>query len=79
MHFPVCYRRTLRSRLLKNAMSAGQTRQNATKKRSICFIFEHFEELFNAVWPSAIVFNALLDGDFRMPLPKPCGFLESVC
>jgi hypothetical protein len=38
-------------------MRAGQTRQNPTKKRSLCGINEHFEEDFNAVWPSAIVFQ----------------------
>ena len=44
-------------RVLKNVMSAGQTRQNSAKKRSLCVINEHFEPNFNAVWPSAIVFQ----------------------
>ena len=47
----------LSSRLLKNVMSESETRQNATKKRSICFIFEHFEEHFNKVSLSVIVFQ----------------------
>jgi hypothetical protein len=45
------------SRMLKNVMSVGKTRQNPTKKRSLCVINEHFEEDFNAVLPSAIVFQ----------------------
>ncbi len=43
--------------LLKSVMSAGQTRQNPTKKRSLLVINEHFEQDFNAVWPSIIVFQ----------------------
>jgi hypothetical protein len=43
--------------MLKNVMSAGKTRQNPTKKRSLCDINEHFEKDFNAVLPSAIVFQ----------------------
>jgi hypothetical protein len=38
-------------------MSAGKTRQNPTKKRSLYGINEHFEEGFNTVLPSAIVFQ----------------------
>ena len=38
-------------------MSAGKTKQNPTKKRSLCVIIEHFEEDFNAVLSSAIVFQ----------------------
>jgi hypothetical protein len=38
-------------------MSAGETRQNPTKKRRLCAINAHFEEDFNTVWPSAIVFQ----------------------
>jgi hypothetical protein len=45
------------NRLLKNFMSAGKTRQNPTKKRSLCAINEHFEEDFNAVFPSVIGFQ----------------------
>jgi hypothetical protein len=49
----------LLGRLLKNVMSAGKTRQNSTKKRSLCAINEHFEEDFNAVLLSAIVLQGL--------------------
>jgi hypothetical protein len=45
------------SRLLQNVMSAGKTRQNPTKKRRLSKINAHFEEDFNAVLPSAIVFQ----------------------
>jgi len=45
------------NRLLKNVVSAGKTRQNPTKKRSLWLINEYFEEDFNAVLPSAIVFQ----------------------
>jgi hypothetical protein len=38
-------------------MSAGKTRQNPTKKRSLCVINEHFEEDLNAVLSSAIAFQ----------------------
>jgi hypothetical protein len=38
-------------------MSAGKTRQNPTKKCRLYGINEHFEEDFNAVLPSAIVFQ----------------------
>jgi hypothetical protein len=44
-------------RLLKNVMSAGKTRQNSAKNCSLCVINEYFEPNFNAVWPSAIVFQ----------------------
>ncbi len=37
------------SRLLKNVMSSGQTRQIPMKKRSEYGINEHFEEGFNTV------------------------------
>ncbi len=40
---------------LINVMSEGQTRQKLTKKRSLQGVNEHFEAIFNAVWPSAIV------------------------
>jgi hypothetical protein len=50
-------RYTMFSRVLKKVMSAGKTRQNSAKKRSLCVINEHFESNFNAVWPSAIVFQ----------------------
>jgi hypothetical protein len=40
---------------LINVMSEGQTRQKLTKKRSLLGVNEHFEAIFNAVWPSAIV------------------------
>ncbi|MGD8266713.1 MAG: hypothetical protein PVG19_11320 [Desulfobacterales bacterium] len=38
-------------------MSAVKTRPNPTKKRILCVINEHFEEGFNTLWPSAIVFQ----------------------
>ncbi len=40
---------------LINVMSEGQTRQKLTKKRSLLGVNEHFEAIFNVVWPSAIV------------------------
>jgi len=45
------------NRVLKNVMSAGKTRQNFAKKRSLCVINEHFEPNLNDVLPSAIVFQ----------------------
>jgi lipopolysaccharide export system protein LptA len=45
------------SRVLKNVMSAGKTRQNSAEKRSLWLINEHVESTFSAVWPSAIVFQ----------------------
>ncbi|OWV28539.1 hypothetical protein JI62_12655 [Halomonas campaniensis] len=45
-------------------MSAGQTRQKSTKKRSLRGVNEHFEAIFNAVWPSAIV-------NQKLPIKKP--------
>ncbi len=45
---------------LINVMSAGQTRQKLTKKRSLRVVNEHFEAIFNAVWPSVIVNQRLL-------------------
>jgi arsenate reductase len=44
-------------RVLKNVMSEGLSRQIRAKKRSFCFINEHFEGEFNALSPSAIVFQ----------------------
>jgi hypothetical protein len=41
-------------------MRAGKTRQNPTKKRSLCVTNEYFEEDFNAVLSSAIVFQQLV-------------------
>jgi hypothetical protein len=61
--FPLCQRAILfqatdkSNWVLKNVISAGKTRQNPTKKRSLCVINEHFEEDFNAVLSSAIVFQ----------------------
>jgi hypothetical protein len=49
-------RQPIFNRLLKNVMSAGKTRQNPTKKRSLC-VNKHFEKDFNAVLSSAIVFQ----------------------
>jgi len=49
--------KTILNRPVKNVMSAGKTRQNPTKKRSLCFINEHFEVGFNAVLSYAIVFQ----------------------
>jgi hypothetical protein len=54
-------RQMIHNRVLKNVMSAGKTRQNPTKKRSLCVINEHFEEDFNAALSSAIFFNSLLE------------------
>jgi hypothetical protein len=59
--------------VLKNVMSAGKARQNPirrrqgamagqAKKRSLCAINEHFEEDFNTVLPSAIVFQQPVRG-----------------
>jgi hypothetical protein len=45
------------TRLLKTLMSAGKTRRNPRKKRSLCIIKEHFKEDFNAVSSSAVVFQ----------------------
>jgi hypothetical protein len=50
------------NRLLKNVMSAGKTRQNSAKKGSLCVKNEHVEPSFNAVWPSAIVFQHPVTG-----------------
>jgi hypothetical protein len=44
-------------------MSVGKTRQNPTKKRSLFAINEHFEEDFNTVLPSAIVFQQPANAD----------------
>ncbi len=44
------------NRPLKNVVSAGQTSQNATQKRGLLVINEHFEHDFSALWPSGIVF-----------------------
>ena len=44
-------------------MSAGQTRQKSTKKRSLRFVNEHFEAIFDAVWPNAIVNQRFLNND----------------
>jgi hypothetical protein len=43
--------------MLKNVMSAGKTRQNLEKKRSLWVINEHLEPNFSAGCPSAIVFQ----------------------
>ena len=43
--------------LLKNIKRAGKTRQNPAKKGSLWLINVHFESNFNAVWPSAMVFE----------------------
>jgi hypothetical protein len=45
------------SRVLKKVMSAGKTRQNPTKKRSLCVINKLFDEDFNTALSSAIVFQ----------------------
>ena len=45
------------NRLLKNVTSAVKTRQDPTKKRSLCVINEHFEKDLNAVLSSAVVFQ----------------------
>ena len=45
------------SRVLKNVMSDGLSRQILPKKRSLWVINEHFEAEFNALRPSAIVFQ----------------------
>jgi len=38
-------------------MSAGKTRQNPAKKRSLWLMHEHVESNVNAGWPSGIVFQ----------------------
>ena len=43
--------------MLKNVISAGETRQNLVKKRSLYVINEYFEPNFNEVWQNAIVFQ----------------------
>ena len=45
------------TRVLKNVMSDGLSRQIFPKKRSLWVINEHFEGEFNALRPSAIVFQ----------------------
>ena len=47
-------------RVLKNVMSAGKTRQNPAKRRSLYVINEYFESDFNTVWPSAIAIQQLV-------------------
>jgi hypothetical protein len=49
--------RMVTSRVLKNVMSDGLSRQILPKKRSLWVINEHFEAEFNALRPSAIVFQ----------------------
>jgi len=48
--------------LLKNVTSAVKTRQNPTKKRSLCVINEHVEEDLNALLSSAVVFQPPVEG-----------------
>ena len=45
----------------KNVGSEAKTRGEILKKRSIHKVFEHFEELFNAVFASTAVFRRLTD------------------
>ncbi len=47
------------NRLLKNVMSAGQTRPNLTKKRRLCSINEHFEEYFTPYGQAQLFCNSL--------------------
>jgi hypothetical protein len=54
-------------------MSAGKTRQSPTKKRSLCVINEHFEEDFNAVLSSAIVFQQPAKETVSYFKQKNCG------
>ncbi len=54
---------------LKNVASEGQTRRNPTKKHSLRAVNEHFEENFNAPWPSAVVIQRLLRGLCCVPGP----------
>ncbi|MFI8481685.1 cytochrome P460 family protein [Pseudomonas sp. NPDC078700] len=42
---------------LKKVASDGSTRQKDAKKRSLVVLNEHFEQIFNAVIPSAVVFQ----------------------
>lgn len=44
-------------RLCENVASEGQTRQKHAEKRSLGVLNEHFPHVFNAVWPSAVVFT----------------------
>jgi len=45
------------TRLLKNVMSAGKTRRNPTKERSLPLVNAHFEEDPNALLPRAVGFQ----------------------
>ncbi|MBW2108785.1 MAG: hypothetical protein JRI36_08985 [Deltaproteobacteria bacterium] len=53
---------------LKNVISAGRTRQNSSKKRRLLVINEHVEENFNAVMPSAIVFQLPVNAGVDVPM-----------
>ena len=57
-------------------MCARKTRKNPARKRSLWLINEHFEANFNAVWPSAIVFNILLDQFLSFPSPYQCPYSD---
>ncbi|AVO56294.1 hypothetical protein C7A17_14010 [Ectopseudomonas mendocina] len=48
----------------ENVASEGQARQKQAKKRSLRFVNEHSEPVFNAAWPSAVVFT--------QPDRRPC-------
>jgi hypothetical protein len=54
---------------LKKVVSDGQTRRNQVKKRSLQGVNEHFERDFNAVWPSAAVFQSFLRIFFLTTIP----------
>jgi ATP-dependent Clp protease ATP-binding subunit ClpA len=58
------------SSVLKNAMSAGQTRQNSAQSAVYGLINEHFEPNFTAVWPSTIVFSYKSSNKFNRVVKK---------
>jgi hypothetical protein len=45
--------------LLKNVTSAAKTRQKFAKNRSLQMVNEDFEQIFNAVFASAVVIQEL--------------------
>lgn len=66
------YGKIMLNGVLKNVMSAANAMQNSTKKGEFLYINEHFEENFNVVAASAIVFqgpvNAVLVIDGESPV-----------
>jgi hypothetical protein len=45
------------TKVLKNVIGAGKTRQNSAKNRGLWVINKHVEPNVYAVWPSATVLN----------------------